>query len=99
MHFADAQAAETAGYRAARNCGHDLIPRSRPAKERFEQMTGYPHCRPGYVVDHVKPLACGGADDAGNMQWQTIAEARAKAAALNHHSNEVVRIVCISSRK
>ena len=33
---------------------------------------------PGYVVDHVKPLACGGADAPSNMQWQTIAEGKAK---------------------
>lgn len=24
---------------------------------------------PGYHVDHVVPLACGGADSPGNMQW------------------------------
>jgi hypothetical protein len=33
---------------------------------------------PGYVVDHVKPLACGGADAPWNMQWQTKANAKAK---------------------
>jgi len=33
---------------------------------------------PGYEVDHVKPLACGGADDPGNMQWLTKEENRAK---------------------
>jgi hypothetical protein len=33
---------------------------------------------PGYVVDHIKPLACGGADDPRNMQWQTVAEGKAK---------------------
>jgi len=32
----------------------------------------------GYVIDHVVPLACGGADAASNMQWQTTAEAKAK---------------------
>lgn len=26
---------------------------------------------PGYEVDHVVPLACGGADHPGNMQWLT----------------------------
>jgi hypothetical protein len=33
---------------------------------------------PGYVIDHVIPLACGGADEPRNMQWQTKAEAKAK---------------------
>ena len=33
---------------------------------------------PGYIIDHIKPLACGGPDDALNMQWQTKAEAKAK---------------------
>ena len=33
---------------------------------------------PGYVVDHVKALACGGLDKPFNMQWQTIQEAKAK---------------------
>ena len=32
----------------------------------------------GYVIDHIVPLACGGADAPSNMQWQTIPEARAK---------------------
>jgi hypothetical protein len=32
----------------------------------------------GYVIDHVKPLACGGPDSPDNMQWQTIADAKAK---------------------
>jgi len=33
---------------------------------------------PAYIVDHVRPLACGGADSAVNMQWQTVADAKAK---------------------
>jgi hypothetical protein len=33
---------------------------------------------PGYVVDHIIPLHCGGADDPSNMQWQTISAAVAK---------------------
>jgi len=33
---------------------------------------------PGYVIDHVMPLACGGADAPGNMQWQTLRDAKAK---------------------
>lgn len=33
---------------------------------------------PGYVIDHLVPLACGGADAPRNMQWQTIAAAKLK---------------------
>jgi hypothetical protein len=33
---------------------------------------------PGYRKDHIKALACGGPDAVGNMQWQTISEAKAK---------------------
>lgn len=33
---------------------------------------------PGFIIDHVKPLACGGSDDPSNMQWQTKADAKAK---------------------
>ena len=43
-----------------------------------EQATGYPHGRTGYVIDHIQPLACGGADTPSNMQWQTKAAAAAK---------------------
>ena len=32
----------------------------------------------GWVIDHIQPLACGGADAAFNMQWQTVADGRAK---------------------
>ncbi len=41
-------------------------------------MTGYPHGRTGYVIDHVVPLANGRADSPSNMQWQTIPDAEAK---------------------
>jgi hypothetical protein len=51
---------------------------SQAAKRTFELQTGYPNGRPGYVVDHIKPLACGGVDAPSNMQWQTIAAAKAK---------------------
>lgn len=33
---------------------------------------------PGWIVDHVVPLACGGPDEPANMQWQTTADAKAK---------------------
>jgi len=56
--------------------GH--IERSEAAKQRFMTQSGYPQGRPGYVVDHIRPLACGGADDPSNMQWQTVEAAKAK---------------------
>lgn len=52
--------------------------RSRAVHRAFLKQTGYPHGRPGYVVDHVVPLACGGRDAPENLQWQTKAEAKAK---------------------
>src|SRR5205807_7538305 len=51
---------------------------SAAAKAQFMRESGYRNGRPGYVVAYRKPLACGGADDPGNMEWLTIAEAKAK---------------------
>ena len=33
---------------------------------------------PGYIKDHIRALDCGGPDSVENMQWQTVAEAKAK---------------------
>jgi hypothetical protein len=45
----------------------------------LEQLPGKTSGRcPGYVVDHVKALECGGVDEPSNMQWQTIAAGKAK---------------------
>lgn len=54
------------------------IERSEAAKGEFMRQTGYPRGRPGYVLDHIVPLACGGADAPSNMQWQTVADGKAK---------------------
>jgi len=63
---------------------HGRIKRSESAKNAFKH--GHPcpstgrnsgSC-PGYVIDHVNPLECGGTDAPRNMQWQTIAEGKAK---------------------
>ena len=42
------------------------------------RQSGHPHGWPGHVVDHVVPLACGGADAPSNMQWQTTEDGKAK---------------------
>lgn len=54
------------------------IQRSEAARHAFARQTGYPNGRPGYVIDHIVPLACGGADAPSNMQWQTVDEGKAK---------------------
>ena len=58
--------------------------RSSSAKTAFKKMQPCPatgsskgSC-PGYVIDHVVPLDCGGADAPENMQWQTVADAKEK---------------------
>jgi hypothetical protein len=65
-------------YATAPRDSHGRVKRSEAAKAHFMRQTGYPNGRPGYVVDHIKPLACGGADAPSNMQWQTIVEAKDK---------------------
>lgn len=60
------------------------IKRSKAAINAFKRQQPCPatgsssgRC-PGYVIDHVNPLECGGADAPSNMQWQTVAEGKAK---------------------
>ena len=60
------------------------IKRSTAAKDAFKREQPCPSngktsgsC-PGYVIDHVHPLECGGVDGPSNMQWQTVAEGKAK---------------------
>lgn len=45
---------------------------------KFWRMTGHPFGWSGHVVDHICPLACGGADSVENMQWQDIQSGKAK---------------------
>ena len=62
-------------------------PRSLTVKHEFQRQHPCPSTGhtsgacPGYVVDHVKALKHGGADRPSNMQWQTVAEAKAAEAA------------------
>jgi hypothetical protein len=75
------------GHRAAVGVtrdSHGKIARSPHAKEAFRKShpcpaTGktYGAC-PGWVVDHVRALKHGGADDPSNMQWQTREAAKIK---------------------
>lgn len=60
--------------------------RSQQAKHIFMRANPCPggpdkgktnRCR-GYVIDHICPLACCGADSAWNMQWQTKAVSKEK---------------------
>jgi len=70
-------AATTASAAVARDAKGN-IQRSDAARHAFARQTGFPNGRPGYVIDHVVPLACGGADAPSNMQWQSVAAAKAK---------------------
>jgi hypothetical protein len=60
------------------------IKRSTAAKNAFKHEHPCPSTGrgsgscPGYVIDHVNPLECGGADAPGNMQWQTVQAGKAK---------------------
>jgi len=67
----------TSGYFGSRDSNGRIV-RSESAKRDFMKQTGYPHGRPGYVVDHIVALKRGGADNPSNMQWQTIAQGKAK---------------------
>jgi hypothetical protein len=63
---------------------HHRIKRDRAQRRAFQHQHPCPSTGrtsgacPGYVVDHVKALKHGGADRPSNMQWQTVAAAKAK---------------------
>lgn len=60
------------------------IHRNASARSEFKRLhpcpaTGNPSGKcPGYIIDHITPLACRGADAPSNMQWQTVSDAKAK---------------------
>ena len=62
----------------------DARERSEKAKAWFKYMNPCPSngnnhgACPGYVIDHITALACGGIDAASNMQWQTEEASKAK---------------------
>ena len=77
-HFNRSHSPRSYSYHPRSHPSRGRIRRSRTATDAFKRQTGYPHGRPGYVINHVVPLACGGADSPSNMQWQTIADGKAK---------------------
>jgi hypothetical protein len=83
---------QTSSYRSGRistdrtvqRDSHGRIKRSAAAKDAFKRQHPCPSTGrgtgacPGYGIDHVRPLAVGGADAPSNMQWQTKAAAKEK---------------------
>jgi hypothetical protein len=77
---------------AALLCYVSLAPRVAPAREYRSQTVKHEFQRqhpcpstgrttgacPGYIKDHIRALDCGGPDAVSNMQWQTVAAAKAK---------------------
>lgn len=61
----------------APTCDHPTK-RHASVHRRFLIQTGYPHGRPGWVVDHIIPLCACGPDTIANMQWQTATDAAIK---------------------
>ena len=63
---------------------HGRIQRSPVAKNAFKRAYPCPSTGratgacPGYVVDHVIALCVGGVDAPSNLQWQNVADAKAK---------------------
>lgn len=63
---------------------HAQVSRSSAARAEFQRLhpcpaTGAPRgACPGWQVDHVEPLKCGGPDTPANMQWLTIEEHKLK---------------------
>lgn len=64
----------------------EALPRSKAARAEFVRTHPCPatgHKRgacPGWQVDHITPLKCGGADAPANPQWLTVEQHKAKTA-------------------
>lgn len=52
--------------------------RNPAVKHKFDKQQGYPKGRPGYIVDHICALSCGGLDIVENMQYQTVKDSKVK---------------------
>ena len=85
-HAPGAKAGSSAARHAAKPRGAAAAKPSRSPAQRMAFVRNHPcpstgktsGACPGYVVDHIKPLACGGADRPANMQWQRVSAAKAK---------------------
>jgi hypothetical protein len=53
--------------------------RSTTQRDRFMRLTGFDprKGRPGWIINHMRPLRCHGADLPSNMMWQDSASAHA----------------------
>lgn len=83
-HFGSHSTAHSRKASGVKRNSHGKIKRSRAARSAFTRQhpcpsTGKTSGRcPGNVVDHKIALECGGPDDPSNMQWQTVADGKAK---------------------
>lgn len=67
-------------------CAHAgaTTPRGTEAPRLFRKANACPATKlftgpcVGWTMDHMVPLACNGPDTPQNLQWQTVAEAKAK---------------------
>jgi hypothetical protein len=77
-------ASQRQGCRTCERNSRGRIRRSTAARHEFQRAHPCPSTGavsgacPGYVVHHVIALMRGGADAPSNMQWQTVADAKAK---------------------
>jgi hypothetical protein len=58
--------------------GTVIAPRSQAVLKEFKLRTGFPHGRPGWVIDHKIPRCAGGPDVVANLIWQRQAESYRK---------------------
>lgn len=78
------KAASVLAMLAALAVGADAAPRSAAARAEFVRANPCPATGatrgacPGWQVDHITPLKCGGPDAPSNMQWLTIHDHKAK---------------------
>jgi hypothetical protein len=74
----------TAALLLAASFAHATTPRGTEAPRLFRKANACPatgkltDACPGWVIDHLKSLRCGGPDAPENMWWMTTAEAKVK---------------------